>query len=279
MVYQNISEGKGLDKNIPMGKFQNMPFPVISDKAKERFMSRGIEFFDLSDVAVESEFTAEGPMWAHNFDFQKDDIPSDDASSDYTPAEDPRIERILKPTTPEALMKAQEFYVDNMIKHLRKVMAKDPDKVRFLAINMQIGGEYQQAMTNSLFRKISELHDEGEFKNLLTTRGRNAEDLSSKINDLVYKTKGLRMEDVIIVTRNIDIEQKKFSKMEGRAIIAAIEDRNADGLSYLPILETISIALGVAYGANYKAMKSIYDLITAGFCKMARPVIARERSD
>jgi phosphomannomutase len=251
--------GRGLDKNTPMGKFQDMPFPVMSDRARTYFREKGINWFDLFDVSVESEFTVEAPMWAHNFDFQKKtDVPGDD-----TPEEDSRIEKILRPTTPEELMKAQDFYVYNMIRNLRKLTAQDPEKKHLLAINMEIGGEYQQVFTNNLLKKISELQGKGEFGNLLTIRGRNAEDLAVKVSDLVDDTEGLDMNGVVIITRNIDIEEKRYSAVQGRAVIAGIEDRgDIVSQSYLPVLETISIALGIAYGKDYEAIKSIYDIIT-----------------
>jgi len=67
--------GKGLDKNIPMGKFQNMPFPVMSEYAKFYFKQKGIAWLDLFDVSVETEFTSEAPMWAHNFKFERENVP------------------------------------------------------------------------------------------------------------------------------------------------------------------------------------------------------------
>ena len=66
--------GRGLDKNIPMGKFRNKLFPVISDTAYEYFRERGIYWLDVFDIAFESEFTTEGPMWARNFDFVRKDV-------------------------------------------------------------------------------------------------------------------------------------------------------------------------------------------------------------
>ena len=249
--------GRGIDKNVPMGKFQDMPFPVMSDKARSYFKDKGVNWFDLFDVSVESEFTVEAPMWAHNFNFQKVDMPEE-----YILAEDARIDKIIKPTTAKEVLKAQDLYVNNMIANIKKFIAKDPKREYLLAINMEIGGEYQQALSNNLLKKISELQDTGEFENLLTTRGKNADDLASKVSSMVDANKNLNMEDVVIITRNIDIEAEKYSSLEGTAIIAGIEDTGVTSESYLPIFETISIALGVAYGADYEVIKSIYDIIT-----------------
>jgi hypothetical protein len=235
----------------------------MSDKAREYFKGKGINWFDLFDVSVESEFTVEAPMWAHNFNFQKGDTPGDDAPPGVdTPEEDPRIEKILKPTTPGELMRAQEFYAHNMIENLRKLVAKDPGTIRLLAIDMGIGGEYQQVVTNNLLKQISELQGEGEFENLLTTRAKNAEELLDQVNGLVEETEGLHETAVVIITRNVDIENHTYSDLEGNATIAGIEDRGEYAHSYMPILETIAIALGIEYGADYEVIKSMYDIIT-----------------
>ncbi len=247
--------GRGLDKNIPMGKFQDMPFPVMSDKARDYFKGQGVYWFDLFDVSVESEFTVEAPMWAHNFNFKA----PDDGSAKK---EDGRIIAVLNPGTSEELKNAQEFYVHHMVENLKRVLANIPEKKFLLAVDREIGGDYQRGLTNNLLKKISELQDKSDFENLLTVRGSGGEDLAAKINTLIKETEGLDMENVVIVARQANIDQNKFEDMEGRAIIAGIEDGGAFEKSYIPILETISIALGMAYGADYEAIKSVYDLIT-----------------
>lgn len=61
--------GRALDKNIPMGKLINRPFPVMSERARNYFRQEGIMWLDLFDVSIETEFTVEAPMWKHNFEF------------------------------------------------------------------------------------------------------------------------------------------------------------------------------------------------------------------
>ena len=61
--------GRALDKNIPMGKIINRPFPVISERANNYFRQKGIMWLDLFDITIEPEITVEAPMWSHNFKF------------------------------------------------------------------------------------------------------------------------------------------------------------------------------------------------------------------
>ncbi|MFH1394575.1 MAG: hypothetical protein ABIH09_00255 [Candidatus Omnitrophota bacterium] len=83
--------GRGLGKNIPMGKFADMPFPVMSDRAKAHFVENGIYWLDLFDVVTESQLAAEPPMWQHNFKFERPkelNIPEQDAKKAVTLFED-----------------------------------------------------------------------------------------------------------------------------------------------------------------------------------------------
>jgi len=63
--------GRALDKNIPMGKLTQRPFPVMTQQARDYFRQEGVMWLDLFDVAIEPEFTIEQPMWEHNFKFKK----------------------------------------------------------------------------------------------------------------------------------------------------------------------------------------------------------------
>ncbi|MDD5634585.1 MAG: hypothetical protein PHW46_04835, partial [Candidatus Omnitrophica bacterium] len=260
-----LEVGRGIDKNIPMGKFQDMPFPVISDKAKTYFREKGVYWFDLFDVSVESEFTVEAPMWAHNFNFEKA-APTTGAGGIGAMDESSLIKSALKPVTTGELTSAQEFYVKHMIDNLkialRKIKQEDPENKMLLGVNMQIGGDASNVY-NLLLQRISELQSSGEFEGLLTVRGKNAEALAAKTLELVKGTKGLSMSRAVLVSRQVDLEGTAFKEMRGQAVIAGIEDRGATEETYLPILETISIALGVASNADYAAIKSIYDLISA----------------
>jgi len=245
--------GRGLDKNIPMGKFQNMPFPVMSDKAKDYFMERGIRWFDLFDVSVESEFTLEAPMWAHNFNFVK---------------KEPVPEEEIKDT----LNKDQDFNIYLMIDQLRELVKQSPDEKFLLALDKEIGSDVQQGIVTLLIQAISKLQDTGELKGLEIVSAKG-EDLAKKINDKIKGNQKLTMKNVIVVAKQYNVETEVFDNVKG-AVIAGIDDTIPEDVKklstavatndiYIPLAETITIAVGVAMGKSFTAIKNVYDLITA----------------
>ncbi|MCK4852298.1 MAG: helix-turn-helix transcriptional regulator, partial [Candidatus Omnitrophica bacterium] len=88
---------------------------------------------------------------------------------------------------------------------------------------------------------------------------KNLEIIKGEGRDLLNKKGAVRPENVIVVTRSSNMGY--FKSIEGRAVIAAIDDRDFPETAYLPLLEVTLFAIGKYLGWDEDMLREHYENI------------------
>ena len=152
----------------------------------------------------------------------------------------------------------------NFSKTLAGILRENPDKMYVIAIDSDLGKD-QQSQLMETFKAFDEIQKMFPNLKLIRRSGSDTENgLSSKIETLV-DSEGIDPQNVFMVVKQENLVGKKFTDLQGKAWISAIDDSaskySAEGV-YLPIFEAATISILASINADAEAIKKVYDSIS-----------------
>ncbi|MFH1846645.1 MAG: hypothetical protein ABH869_03720 [Candidatus Omnitrophota bacterium] len=165
----------------------------------------------------------------------------------------------------EIIKNAKEFVIPLLIQAMIDVSVKKKGERVVLFLDEDLAGlnegEIKKALKD-LIRSFSTVEDNNEeLKRFLTSAGK-MEIVKGKGSQFSAKTGMVKPENVIVITKKSSLDNGHFTKIEGKGIIAAInDDINPGSAGYLPLPAIVLFSLGKYLEWDQKTMREIYEKI------------------
>lgn len=155
-----------------------------------------------------------------------------------------------------------KYMIPSLVNSLISVSIKNEKTV--LAVDLGLGEGEVNAMIKELAEVLSSLEGNNDdlkrfFGSLVIIKGEGAA-LAARIGNLTDPEKGsVDPKNVIVITKDDNVEL--YGSVEGRGVIAGIEDGGFSKAAYMPLLEIMLFAVGKNLGWDEKTLKKHYAMI------------------
>ncbi|MEA3488794.1 MAG: diguanylate cyclase [Candidatus Omnitrophota bacterium] len=148
------------------------------------------------------------------------------------------------------------WLIQSMIEVSENISTGKRDEKVVLLLDTELAELGEKRVENEIERLIRLFANVKDNNKALRRFLGNLEIRKGKAGDLLNKKGAVRAENIIVVTKSSNM--KHFKSIEGRAVIAAVDDRDFPGNAYLPFLEVTLFAIGKYLGWDESMLREHY---------------------
>lgn len=168
---------------------------------------------------------------------------------------------ICSQTTGQIIENARDFSIPRLIQAMMDISAEKKKERIVLFIDedlAELGASEIKPALKGFIRSFSAIPDNNEELKMFLNNLGNLEIVKGKSNEFSGKTGTADKENIIVITKKSNLDKGCFANIDGKGIIAAINDEADLKNAYLPLSEIALFALGKYLGWQESELREIY---------------------